>query len=192
MASGAKPEAEKVTVLLRAWREGDGEARERLIPIVYPQLRALASRYMNGEAKGHTLSATALVHEAYIKLVEAEVPWADRLHFFAVAARVMRHILVDHAKARQSQKRGGGAVKLSLDDVAQVSDAPEAQLIDLDEALRKLSEFDPRKAELVEMVYFGGLNQAEAAGAAGISEATVSRELRVAKAWLHASMAGAA
>lgn len=192
MGSGVKPQAEKVTVLLRAWREGDEGAMEQLIPIVYPQLRALAARYMGGESKGHTLSATALVHEAYLKLVDAEVPWADRLHFFAVAARVMRHILVDHAKSRHSLKRGGGAIKLSLDEVAQVSDAPEEQLLDLDAALVKLAAFDSRKAELVEMVYFGGLNQTEAAEAAGISEATVSRELRVAKAWLYSNMAGAA
>lgn len=189
MSTGAKLEPQKVTVLLRAWREGDGDAREQLIPIVYPQLRALAAHYMGGENKGHTLSATALVHEAYLKLVESEVSWTDRVHFFAVAARVMRHILVDHAKARQSQKRGGGAKKLSLDEVAQVGEAPEEQLLDLDESLRKLAEFDSRKAELVEMVYFGGLNQTEAAEAAGLSEATVSRELRMAKAWLHTAMA---
>lgn len=190
VSEGSAAGKEQVTVLLRAWREGDGDAREQLLPLVYPHLRSLAGRYMAAEAKGHTLSATALVHEAYLKLVGSDVPWADRLHFFAVAARVMRHILVDHAKARYSQKRGGGAAKISLDEVAIVTDAPEEQLIDLDKALDKLAAIDKRKADLVEMVYFAGLSQAEAGEVIGISEPTVSRELRLAKAWLHANIAG--
>ena len=156
--------------------------------IVYPQLRSLASRYMSGEKSGHTLSATGLVHEAYLKILGAEVPWEDRVHFFAVSARVMRHILVDHAKANRREKRGGFAAKVSLEDAIVISPEPEARLLDLDEALRSLAELDQRKAELIELLYFGGMSQSEAAAVLNISEATVQRDLRMAKAWLYRAL----
>lgn len=178
-----------INTLLRDWRGGDGVAREKLIAVVYPQLRSLAARYMSGENSGHTLSATALVHEAYMKMLGSDVAWEDRVHFFAVAARVMRHVLVDHAKSKRRAQRGGNAAKISLDDVVVVSSDPGDQLVDLNEALDRLAAVDKRKADLVEMVFFGGMSQVEAGAAIGISEATVQRELRFAKAWLHNSLA---
>ena len=178
----------QVTTLLHAWRNGDQDARAELVTIVYPQLRSLAAHYMSNENSGHTLNATGLVHEAYLKIMGSKVPWEDRVHFFAVAARMMRHILVDHAKSKRRAKRGGAAAKISLDDVVVVSAAPEEYLLDLDEALKNLAKIDGRKADLVELVYFGGLNQVEAGAALNISEATVQRELRLAKAWLHRAL----
>lgn len=176
---------EPVTALLREWRSGREEARDELVALVYPQLRSLAARYMGRESQGHTLSATALVHEAYMKMMGSDADWEDRAHFFAVSARVMRHILIDHAKTKRRAKRGGGAVKMSLDEAAVVSDAPEEQLLDLHEALEKLAGIDPRKAELVELTYFGGLSLLEAGAVLKISPATVQRDMRVAKAWLY-------
>ena len=179
---------QNVTVLLHAWREGEPGAYDRLISIVYPQLWSLASRCMRGSPGGQTLNATGLVHEAYLKILGADVPWQDRVHFFAVSARVMRQILVDHARSNRRQKRGGAAVKISLEDAIVVSPAPEERLLDLDEALKKLAEIDKRKADLVELLYFGGLNQAEAAEALQISEATVQRDIKLAKAWLYRAL----
>ncbi len=187
MESGSNS-ANQVTVLLQAWREGRANARDELMTIVYPQLRSLAARYMSGEKPGHTLSATGLVHEAYLRILGSEVPWEDRVHFFAVSARVMRHILVDHAKTNRREKRGGLAAKVSLEDAIVVSPKPEERLLDLDEALHELAEIDRRKADLVELLYFGGMNQAEAAEVLHISEATVQRDLRLAKAWLYRAL----
>ncbi len=180
--------SQQVTVLLHAWRNGDQNARQELVTVVYPQLRALAARYMSGENSGHTLNATGLVHEAYLKILGSKVSWEDRVHFFAVAARIMRHILTDHAKSKHRAKRGGAAAKISLDDAVVVSAAPEECLLDLDEALENLAKIDSRKADLVELIYFGGLNQLEAGAALNISEATVHRELRLAKAWLYRAL----
>ena len=180
--------SQNVTALLHAWREGRMNARDELMAMVYPQLRSLASRYMSGERAGHTLSATGLVHEAYLKMLGVEVSWEDRVHFFAVSARVMRHILVDHAKANRREKRGGAASKVSLEDAIVISPQPEARLLDLDEALRNLAELDQRKADLIELLYFGGMSQSEAAAALNISEATVQRDLRMAKAWLYRAL----
>jgi RNA polymerase sigma factor (TIGR02999 family) len=174
-----------VTLLLQQWRSGDPEAREKLVTLVYPHFRSLAARYMSGESGAHTLTPTALVHEAYLKLLGSHVEWDDRVHFYAVAARVMRHILVDHAKSKRREKRGGGAAKISLDDVVVVSSSPADELTDLDEALQNLAKIDQRKADIVELLYFGGLSQQEAAATLGISESTVQRELRLAKAWLY-------
>ena len=143
---------------------------------------------MNGEGGGHTLSATGLVHEAYLKILGANVNWDDRVHFFAVAARVMRHVLVDHAKSKRRVKRGGAAAKISLDDVVVVSATADEHLLDLDDALDSLAKIDARKAELVELIYFGGLSQLEAAAALSISEATVQRDLKMAKAWLYRAL----
>jgi RNA polymerase sigma factor (TIGR02999 family) len=178
---------ENVTVLLHAWRAGQADAYERLIAIVYPQLHSLAARFMRGRGD-QTLNATGLVHEAYLKILGASVPWKDRVHFFAVSARVMRQILVDHARANRRAKRGGGAAKISIEDAVVISPAPEERLLDLDEALQNLAAIDKRKADLVELMYFGGLNQAEAAEALQISEATVQRDLKLAKAWLYRAL----
>jgi RNA polymerase sigma factor (TIGR02999 family) len=188
--SDRDPDSLRISLLLRAWSEGDAGARDELIPIVYPKLKSLAARYMSGERSGHTLSATALVNEAYLKLAGSDLTWDSRVHFFAVAARVMRHLLVDHAKAKHSGKRGGGAAKLSLDEAAVISAAPETDLIALDVALSKLASVDERRANLVELVYFGGLQIGEAGAVIGVSEQTVYRELRLAKAWLYSVMAG--
>lgn len=181
-------DAHEVTSLLHAWRSGESAAYGQLIAIVYPKLRALAARFMRGDQGAETLNATGLVHEAYLKILGTELPWADRAHFFAVSARAMRQILVDHAKANRRQKRGGSAAKISIEDAVVISPAPEARLLDLDEALRNLAQIDKRKADLVELLYFGGLNQAEAAEALNVSEATVQRDLKMAKAWLYRAL----
>jgi RNA polymerase sigma factor (TIGR02999 family) len=144
---------------------------------------------MGGGTQGNeTMNATSLVHEAYLKILGTDVPWQDRVHFFAVSARVMRQILIDHARSHRRAKRGGSAVKISLEDAAVVSPAPESRLLDLDEALKNLAAIDNRKAELVELLYFGGLSQTEAAEVLQISEATVQRDLKMAKAWLYRAL----
>jgi RNA polymerase sigma factor (TIGR02999 family) len=174
-----------VTILLRAWREGDARALDRLIPIVYEELKDIARRSMWGERPDHTLQATALVHEAYTRLIDSDVTWQDRSHFFAVAARQMRRILVDHAKARGRIKRGGGADRITLNESVAVSPEPPADLVALDEALERLTALDARKAQVIELHFFGGLTHEEAAEALGVSVATVERDLRFAKAWLY-------
>lgn len=178
----------EVTVLLQAWRNGGASAREELMECVYPQLRSLAARYMSSESAGHTLNATGLVHEAYLRILGSDVSWHDRVHFFAVSARIMRRILVDHAKANRRLKRGGANAKVSLEDAAVISPEPEQRILDLDEALQNLATFDPRKADLIELVYFGGMTQTEAAVFMDVSEATVQRDLRLAKAWLYRAL----
>lgn len=185
---GSENSVNQVTVLLHAWREGRASAREELMEFVYPQLRSLAARYMSAESAGHTLSATGLVHEAYLKMLGSDVSWQDRVHFFAVSARVMRHILVDHAKANRREKRGGGGAKISLEDAIVISPQPEERILEVDEALKNLAAMDQRKADLIELVYFGGMTQTEAAEALNISEATVQRDLRLAKAWLYRAL----
>jgi RNA polymerase sigma factor (TIGR02999 family) len=180
----ASNEHSPVTQLLKDWRGGDAEALGRLLPHVYDELRRLARRHMRGERGDHTLQTTGLVHEAYVRLVHSDVPWEDRVHFFAVAAGLMRRILVDHAKANRRQKRGGGARRITLDEAALVSSPPGEDLLQLDRALDGLAELDARKSRIVELVYFGGMTYREAAAALEISEATVHRELRIAKAWL--------
>ena len=180
--------AHDVTVLLHAWRAGRPDAYGQLIAIVYPKLRTLASRFMRGGKPELTLNATGLVHEAYLKILGTELPWEDRVHFFAVSARAMRQILVDHARGNRREKRGGAAAKISIEDVVVISPAPEERLLDLDEALQNLAKIDKRKADLVELLYFGGLNQVEAAAALDISEATVQRDLKIAKAWLYRAL----
>src|SRR5258707_731660 len=171
-----------VTQLLQEWREGNKQAVEDLMPLVYNQLRVLAGRFMQSERPDHTLRATALVNEAFLRLVHADVPWEDRVHFFAVAARVMRRILVDHAKANRRIKRGSGGGKVSLDEALVVSAEPSEGLLELNDAMERLATFDKRKSELVELLFFGGLTYDEAAGALQISPATVHRELKLAKA----------
>lgn len=175
---------ENVTQILLDWRSGNQEALERLIPLVYDELRRLARHYMRSERGEHTLQPTALVNEAYIRLVDMKVSWRDRAHFFAVAARLMRRLLVDHARAHQRTKRESGKPKVSLDDVVEVSFKPASNLVAVDEALTHLATFDRRKSEIIELHFFGGLSNEEVAEALGISRSTVQRELRLAKAWL--------
>jgi RNA polymerase sigma factor (TIGR02999 family) len=172
-----------VTALLRASRQGDREATERLIPVVYQHLHAMAAHYMRQERKDHTLSATALLNEAYLKLAGTATEWQDRSHFFAIAARSMRQILVDHAKSRNRAKRGAGGQKVALDEIELAAPA-EGGILELDDALTRFSQQDERKAKLIELLYFGGLTYEEAADALQISEATVHREVKLAKAWL--------
>ena len=170
--------------MLLEWRGGNEDALERLMPMVYDELRRLAAHYMRTERKGHTLQATALVNEAYIRLVDMKVSWQDRAHFFAVAARLMRRLLVDHARAHHRAKREGDAVKVTLGEALEVSSGPASNILAVDEALTRLAEFDPRKSEILELRYFGGLNNEEVAEALNISRATVQRDLRLAKTWL--------
>jgi RNA polymerase sigma factor (TIGR02999 family) len=183
MSASSKP-SENVTQLLLDWRSGKEEALDQLMPLVYDELRRLASHYMRSERPEHTLQATAVVNEAYIRLVDMKVSWQDRTHFFAVAARLMRRFLVDHARAHHRVKRDRGAPKLSLDNTVEVSSKPAPDLIVLDEALTQLATFDQRKCQIVELHFFGGLSNEEVAEALSISRATVQREMRLAKAWL--------
>ena len=180
----ADPAPKTVTQLLLQWRAGDEQALNQLLPLVYDELRRLAGRYMQSERPDHTLQPTALVHEAYLGLVDIRVSWQDRTHFFAVAARLMRRLLVDHAKANQRDKRGGG-LKVTLKEEMSATPEPALDVFALDEALKVLAGFDDRKSQVVELHYFGGLSYDETAEALGLSAATVHRELRLAKAWLY-------
>jgi RNA polymerase sigma factor (TIGR02999 family) len=179
-----------VTRLLLAWREGDENAGEELLPLVYQELHQLARRYMRDEGNPGVLQTTALVHEAYLRLVDLDIGWESRSHFYGMAARTMRRVLVDFARSRRAQKRGGGEKPLSLDENL-VSLERSAELLALDDALEELAAFDPRKARVVELRYFGGLTIDEAAEVLQISHATVERDLRMAKAWLYRAMSTA-
>ena len=175
--------------MLRAWTDGDASALERLTPIVYEELHRLARSYMRGERPGHSLQTTALVNEAYMRLVGYErMRWQNRAHFFAVSAQVMRRILVDHAR-RHNLKRGGGVPHVSLDEAALVGGNRAADLVALDDAMRTLAQLDPRKAQVVEMRFFGGLDVNETANVLKISPATVMRDWSTAKAWLYRELA---
>jgi RNA polymerase sigma-70 factor (ECF subfamily) len=177
--------ASEVTRLLGEWRDSrDERVLDRLIPLVYDELRSLAARRLGNERPGHTLQPTALVNEAYIRLVEGEPDIENRAHFFALAARTMRRVLIEHARARKRDKRGGGVPSITLTEAAWASDPATFDLVALDEALTRLAEIDPRKTRVVELHFFGGLTYQETSMALGISEATVDRDLRVAKAWL--------
>jgi RNA polymerase sigma-70 factor, ECF subfamily len=182
------PDRQAVTRLLSAWQSGDSRALERLTPLIYEELRNRARKYMRQERPGHTLQATAVVHEAFVKLVEMDIPWQDRAHFFAVAARQMRRILVDHAKMRFRDKRGGTTTTSSVEELQGLEIGPptagDIDVIEIDEALQRLAGNNPRLAELVELHYFGGLTYQELSETLKISEATVDRELRLAKAWI--------
>jgi RNA polymerase sigma-70 factor, ECF subfamily len=179
-------ESHDVTVLLRELSDGGGRAPEALLPLVYDELRKLAHSYLQNERPGHTLQATALVHEAYIRLVDwKNVSWQNRAHFFAVAAQLMRKILVDHARAKKAEKRGGEHQRLALDEAVSYPARRDIDLLALDDALRSLEELDNLQANIVELRFFGGLTIEETAHALGISPATVKREWTVAKAWLH-------
>ncbi|HEX7999682.1 MAG TPA: sigma-70 family RNA polymerase sigma factor [Pyrinomonadaceae bacterium] len=179
------PHTQEVTQLLAKLSNGDRTALDELLPLVYDELRRLADRYLRRERSDHTLQATALVNEAYLRLVDQNVPWQNRAHFFGVAAEMMRRILVDHARSHQAQKRGSGGIKLSLDEAINMSDERAADLISLDEALNALAEFDPQKSRIVELRFFAGLSIEETAKVLGIGTATVIRQWRMAKAWLY-------
>src|SRR5262245_20859636 len=175
----------EVTQLLIDWGKGDQAALDKLLPLVEEELRRLAGRNMRRESPGHTLQTSALVNEAYLRLIDQKnVQWQNRAHFFAIAAQLMRRILIDHARRRQYAKRGGGALKVSLDEAAAVTEARAAELLAVDEALQKVTAMDARKGRIVELRFFGGLTEEETAEVMGISTPTVQREWRAAKAWL--------
>jgi RNA polymerase sigma-70 factor (ECF subfamily) len=174
-----------VTQILHEWSDGDADAPARLMPLVYNELRRQARNYLARERGSHTLQPTALVHEAYLRLVDqTRISWQNRAHFFGIAANMMRRILVDHARAHASEKRGGAAVRLSLEDVQIPLEQRASDLIALDEALEKLVKFDERKAKIVEMRFFGGLNDEEIAEVLGVSTRTVLRDWKTARLWL--------
>jgi RNA polymerase sigma factor (TIGR02999 family) len=183
-----------ITRLLRQWQDGNAEALERLMPLVYDELRALASRYLSRERRDHTLQTTGLVHEAYLKLAgQREVDWQNRAHFFGIAAQLMRRILVDHARRDRRAKRGGHAVHLSLDDADPSAPKAAVDAIDvyaLDRALSRLEGLDPQQGRVVELRFFGGMTIEEAAVVTGLSSATVKREWAVARAWLYRELTG--
>ena len=180
------PKQHEITQLLAEWSDGNQSALDELYPLVYDELHRLARRYMSRERKGHTLQTTALINEAYVRLVDQRnVHWANRSHFFAISAQIMRRILIDHARRHAYAKRGGGAQQVSLDEAAIVTRALGSDLLRLDEALKSLAEKDPRRSQVVELRYFGGLNNEEIAGVLHVSENTVTRDWNMARAWLY-------
>jgi len=185
------PHQHEITQLLAEWRDGNQSALDELYPLVYAELHRLARRYMSRERKGHTLQTTALINEAYVRLVDQKnVQWANRSHFFAISAQIMRRILIDHARRHAYAKRGGGAQQVSLDEVAAVASNCGRELLRLDEALKSLAEMDPRRSQVVELRYFGGLNNEEIAGVLDVSENTVTRDWNMARAWLYQQLTG--
>jgi len=180
---------QQVTQLLVAWSDGDQTARDELIPLVYEELHRLAHHYMKRERPGHTLQTSGLVNEAFVKLVDQrDVRWQTRAHFFGIAAQMMRRILVDHARSRQSAKRGGDLRQVSLNEATIVSDQRAADVVALDEALKNLAAIDQRKSQIVELRYFGGLSTEETAEVLKVSPGTVNRDWTLAKAWLRREM----
>ena len=188
----AIPPNNDVTNLLVAWSEGKQEALDELLPLVYGELRKMAKRFMNSQPSGHTLQTTALIHEAYLKMADQkDKRWQNRAHFFAVAGRAMRQILVDHARTRQRDKRGGKTQIISLDHVAEISNERAAEIIALDEALKGLEKLDERKSRVVELRYFAGLTEIETAEVLKISPETVQRDWKFAKGWLFRELSNA-
>ena len=182
---------QNITQLLAEWQDGDQSALDELNPLVYDELHRLARRYMSRERKGHTLQTTALINEAYVRLVgQKNVHWANRSHFFAISAQIMRRILIDHARRHGYAKRGGGAQQVSLEEAAGVTPDQSGELLRLDEALKSLAEMDPRRSQVVELRYFGGLNNEEIAGVLNVSENTVTRDWNMARAWLYQQLGG--
>lgn len=185
----ASDESAEVTRLLKLWSDGDQDSVAELVPLVYGELRRIAAVYLNGERSDHTLQPTALVHEAYFRLVKHhEMRWQDRAHFFAIAARTMRRILVDHARGQRSAKRGGPQRAISLEVAGDVAKKVQPDLVALDDALKDLQEMDLEKAKIVELRYFAGLSIEETAQVIGRSRATVIRQWRMAKAWIHSQL----
>ena len=180
---------EEITQLLANWSEGDPQALECLVPLVYPELRRMARRQMARENPNHTLQTSALINEAYLKLIDCrQTDWQNRAHFYAVAAQVMRHILIDHARRYLYDRRGGGAQHVPLDEVEVIKDGRAAELVALDEALNALVKLDPRRSQIIELKFFAGLNAEEIGEVMNISPSTVQREWRAAKAWLRHTM----
>jgi RNA polymerase sigma-70 factor (ECF subfamily) len=185
------PSQQEVTQLLADWSDGDEGALDKLIPLVQPELHRLAHHYMRRERTGHTLQTTALLNEAYLQLVDDSTRnWQNRTHFIAGAAQLMRRIMVDHARVRCSLKRGGGALRVTLDDAALVTEKRSEELLALDEALERLAAQDPRKSRIVELRYFGGLTEEETAAFLKLSDRTVRREWRMARTWLYRALSG--
>jgi RNA polymerase sigma-70 factor (ECF subfamily) len=178
----------KVTALLHAWAHGDPRAQDDLLPLVYQELRRQATAYLRRERTGHTLQPTALVHEAYLRLVGQRVDWRNRLHFFAIAAQMMRRVLVDHARAHHAAKRPDPALRVAIDERLRTVEPQTCDLLLLDQALNELGDLDPRQGRIVELYYFGGLSEDEVAGVLSVSRSTVAREWRSAKAWLYRRM----
>lgn len=188
----SEPDSPDVTRLLADCRAGDPAALDRLLPLLYDELRSLAKSYLGRERGGHTLEPTALVHEAFLKLVgERERNWRNRSHFFALAAQAMRRVLMNHAEKKKSAKRGGGARRVTLFEAASLFEEDAADLLALDEALRRLAAFDEAKSRLVELRFFGGLTTEETASVLGVSARTVERDWRLARAWLRKEVEGA-
>jgi RNA polymerase sigma factor (TIGR02999 family) len=189
----AAPSSSEVTGLLRAWGHGDEEALQKLMPLVYDQLHAAARRHMAGERAGHTLQTTALIHETYLRLVDVRrVQWQDRAHFLAVCAQLMRRILIDFARSRGYQKRGGAAPHVNFDEKLAVSAEPDFNLVALDDALNRLAKMDERKSKVVELRFFGGLDLKETAEVMKVSPDTVMRDWKMAKVWLLRELRGGA
>ena len=188
-----RPSPHEITQLLVEWSDGNQSALDELYPLVYDELHRLARRYMSRERKDHTLQTTALINEAYVRLVDQRnVRWSNRSHFFAISAQIMRRILIDHARRHAYAKRGGGARQVSLEEAATVTPEQSSELIRLDEALKSLAEMDPRRSQVVELRYFGGLNNEEIAGVLRVSENTVTRDWNMARAWLYQQLTGSA
>jgi RNA polymerase sigma factor (TIGR02999 family) len=179
----------QVTQLLIDWSEGDQAALDRLMPIVHDELYRIAQRHMRRERAGHTLQATALINEAYLKLVNQQISWENRAHFFGIAARLMRQILVDHARGRNYAKRGGKQIQVSLAHVEAIADSDSANIIALDDALKSLAAIDPQQCRIVELKFFGGLTINEIVEVIGVGHSTVERDWNMARAWLRREMA---
>ncbi len=173
-----------VTQLLAAWSDGNQSARDELIPLVYAELHRVAQNYLRRERRGHTLQSSALVHEAFLRLVDQRVAWRNRAHFFGIAAQLMRRILVDYARSRGNEKHGGDQLHLELNDALDAAAERDADLVALDDALTDLAAIDPQQSRVIELRYFGGLTIEETAEALGLSDTTVEREWRLARAWL--------
>ena len=185
------PSSHNITHLLKEWTDGDERALDRLTPLVYSELREQAARYLRRERRGHTLQTTALINEAYVRLIDAkDVHWQNRAHFFAIAANLMRRVLVDHARRRNAEKRGGAQIRLTLSDVVAMTEETGVDLLAIDEALDRLAAIDPQQARVVELRFFSGLSVEETAAALGISAKTVKRDWSVARAWFRREMVG--
>jgi RNA polymerase sigma factor (TIGR02999 family) len=181
--------SKEISIILKDWSAGNRDSADVLLSLVYDELRKLAARYLSRERSGHTLQPTALVHEAYMRLVDiSDIKWQDSAHFFAVSANVMRHILVDHARAKQAEKRGGGAQRIALEDAISLSQETDVDVLAVDEALQELATFDELQSRIVELRFFGGLTIEETAHVISKSPATVKREWSMAKAWLHSKL----
>ena len=183
--------SQNITHLLKEWSDGDERALDKLTPLVYEELRWQASRYLRRERRGHSLQTTALINEAFLRLIDArDIHWQDRAHFFAIAANLMRRVLVDHARRRDAEKRGGSPLRLTLDEGLAVAKETDVDLLAIDEALDRLAQIDPQQARVVELRFFSGLTVDETAAALGVSPKTVKRDWSVARAWLRREIGG--